>query len=93
MNMSQGSNSSNNNPFKTMGGFHGNVMHGGGSAMIQEDEEDNVDAMEMAPSETSSIAELDNKYRPNPPTPYSNTNSSTLQYPHHGNSKMESSQI
>ena len=66
------------NPFRTMNG----VVHG--SNTIEEDE-DNVDAMEMAPSETSSIAELDNKYRPNPPTPYSNTNSSTIQ---HANSKI-----
>ena len=74
MNMSQGSNSM-NNPFRTMPG----IVHGSSSI---EDDEDNVDAIEMAPSETSSIAELDNKYRPNPPTLYSQTNSSTMQHAH-----------
>ena len=52
MNMSQGSNSS-KNPFKSMG-MQANIIHG--STMI-DDDEDNVDGMELAPSETSSMAE------------------------------------
>ena len=68
--MSQGS-----NPFKGMTMHNNNIVHGGSTLM---DDEDNVDAIEMAPSETSSITEHDIKYRPGPPTPYSNTNSSTI---------------
>ena len=52
MNISQGSNSS-NNPFKSMA-MPPNIVHG--STMI-DDDEDNVEGMELAPSETSSMAE------------------------------------
>ena len=83
--MSQGTNVS--NVFKSMAMPPSIVQS---STLIDEDE-DNVDAMEMAPSETSSMADHDMRYRPAPPTPYSNTNSSTMQYA--GNhSKMEMSQ-
>jgi hypothetical protein len=63
------------------------IVHG--STMI-DDEEDNVEGMELAPSETSSMAEQDIKYRPGPPTPYSNTNSSsTMHYAQNNGQKVE----